>query len=131
MSQGLDLAISAAVVEQQPYRLEGLVIAVLPIDDDGSTAGFRLVLQVEASGPWAVLAEMAADDPEALEEWCAIAVRALDRAVMEGMNVLILPLPIRCSERVVEPEPELESGPKPSLWQRLRRSFARRSAPAP
>ena len=121
------MAISPAVVAQQPYRVEGMTIAVLPIDSSGTA--FRLALQIDADGPWAILAEMAADDPSALNEWCAIAVRSLDRAVMEGMDTLSLPLPIRCWE-VETDEPGEEPEPKQSLWQRLRRSFARRLAPA-
>jgi hypothetical protein len=127
MAQGLDMVISPAVAAQQPYRVEGMTIAVLPID--GSGTAFRLALQIDADGPWAILAEMAADDPSALNEWCAIAVRSLDRAVMEGMDTLSLPLPIRCWE-VETDEPDEEPEPKLSLWQRLRRSFARRLAPA-
>jgi hypothetical protein len=129
MSQGLDLVISPAMAAQQPYRLDGMVIAVLPIDDSGTA--FRLALQIEAGGPWALLAEMAVDDPDALQEWCAIAVRALDRALMEGMDTLELPRPIRCREvETDEPDEEPEPDVKQGLWQRLRRSFARKQASA-
>jgi hypothetical protein len=133
MPQSLDLVVSPEVVEHQPYILEGLEIHIAPLAEGSNS--YRLALMVEPDGPWAHLAGMAADDPEALDQWCKIAIKQLNRALAEGMDSLQLPMVIPAGQLVPlhledqdqgpEPEPELKG-----WWARLRQSFARRPVSA-